>query len=50
MNCVEKIKDTELPKYEDFYSKVSGNTYQKMNTNMLNIYGNMLTYNYGRIP
>jgi len=24
MNCVEKFKDTELPKYEDFYSKISG--------------------------
>ena len=22
MNCVEKISDTELPKYEGFYSKV----------------------------
>ena len=24
MNCVEKINDTELPKHECFYSKVSG--------------------------
>ena len=24
MNCVEKFKDTDLPTYEDFYSKVSG--------------------------
>ena len=24
MDCVEKFKDTELPKYEDFYLKVSG--------------------------
>ena len=25
MNCVQQFKDTELPKYEDFYPKVSGN-------------------------
>jgi len=24
MNCVGKFNDTELLKYEDFYSKVSG--------------------------
>ena len=26
MNCVEKFNDTELPKFEDFYSKVSNKT------------------------
>ena len=44
MNCVDKFKDTELPKDEDFYSMVSGKIYQKVNINMHNIYGNILTY------